>query len=325
MANYFYPKQRHATGAEGFYDLIRWICDNHATLTGPGYTVVEADDGTNIDTPSGAPFSLTELGASNAWNPDNANFPPPDGSWIVLESLDSNNTNHFQVIFQLSGDNLVYRIFALEDFTTGGGTTAPSLPTMPSTNFGDAAGTNETLTGYAFSALYHCTATEGNLIILTDHSTDSNLAYIGEVDNPDPADDRAYVSYRATSTLGPNESANIEDWVRLSPVDDTTVIGAAQNEGSQLVEWMDHGETNYQDPDEHGGVALGDSILILPIGVAFPTTGHRHFAGWLRNLRTSNASNGLRAATSDLQWIMRGNDTFRPCFAIRWDGSTTYP
>lgn len=324
MANFFYPKQRHATGADGWYDLIRWICDNHATLTGPGYTVIEADDGTNINTPSGPNNDLTELGASNRWNPDNANFPPPTGSWIVLESLDSNNTNHFQVIFQLVGNDLQYRVIPLEDFTTGGGTTAPSLPTLPSTAFGEDGATSETISGFAFTALYNCTATEGNLVILSDHANDAWLGYIGETDNPDPADDRSYVSYRQTNTLGPNEFNGAEPWARLSPVDDTTVIGIG-NEESQLIEWMDHGEINYNDPDEHGAIAIADSVLILPAGVMFATAGHRTFSGWLRNLRVANSAVGMRSSTNDREWIIRSTVSSAPAWAMRWDGSTTYP
>jgi len=324
MTNFFYPVQRHATSLAAGFALIRWLCNELPGFTGPNWTVIEADDKTNINVGP----NLSDLGASNLWNP--ANGSPPEDAWIVLESLDSNNTNHFQWFFQVSSTtNFKMFMIPLENFVTGAGTTGGALPRLPTTAYGDT--NNQTssvdMTVTNGTARYSATATEGNVIFFHHSSIDMTWYYAGEVDNPDATaptpDDRAYLHYFETDFVHVKSASFQENWTRLSPVDDTTIIGFADSDSRWSV-FKSQDNKNPTDPtsDERGHVDGEDPGF--PAGVYFRTVGHDHLAGFLRNVRTSYGSLGRVRLSNDKTLLHVCNDQTQTGISFLWDGSTAY-
>ena len=323
MANFFLPNQRFANSRTALFELVRFLCNESLVATGPGYTVVEADDGTNRN----AGPNLSDLGGSNAWNPANATL-IPTGSWIVLESLDSHNTNHFQWLVYCASDTQ-WQIFMipLEDFSTGGGSTGGSLPTLPATAYGDNdSGGSCDFPVVAGVFRLSCTATEGNIVLLRHSGEAMSFYYGGEVDSPDPLDVRPYVQYFRPDLTYISNTGNAEYWIRLSPVDNTTIIGF-QNESGVWAVLRDHGEEMLSNPSDYERSSVNGADHRDPCGVIFRSaniSGHTHFAGFLRNVRTTHGGLGRARLSSDRNWLHFTNEMAFSGISMLWDGSTAY-
>ena len=333
MANFYYTPQLLTGMAAAGFDLVRFLCDNHASLTGPGWTVIDADDGTNRDQPAGPNFDLTELGGSNLWNP--ANGSPPTGSWIVIESLDSNNTNHCQVWIHLqSSTEVQFRVIPFEDFAAGGGTTGGSDPTFPATSFGNSSASNQSFSFQSGVARFLGVATEGNMVWLGTVLSDEEWIYFGEVDGAadastgaSPPDDRAYTILRTTADVHIGQSINDEPFCRLSPLDDTTVIGDGNTE-SGFVQFYSQAEAPLTGSATWPRMATLSEDHLLPIGAAFFDTGHQHFMGYLRNVRGCNGQLGSMGTFDGHEWLYyndRRSSASYTCVVFKWDGATRFP
>lgn len=321
MTDYFHTSNAWESGAgAALFDTVRFMADEHDDVTGPGYTIVEADDGTNRNTGP----NLSDLGASNAWNPANATALSV-GAWVVTESLDLANTNHFQLLFHLfSSTEWHIFLIPLEDFTTGGSSTAGSLPILPDTAYGsDASGTACSLASITGVARNTVVATEGNIIILTQSTTEATFYYGGEVDATESTsttlDDRPYVQYyqQGPAEIIPNNSTDF--WIRLSPEDKSTIFGYLNGSGKWVIFTNGNGGGN-----GNGNGKNGDD-LFEKVGVEFQGSGvgsDSHFAGWLLNTRISPTS-GLSVLRQDdsLGWIYSRVDGNETGVAIRWDGT----
>mgnify|MGYP000371463952 CR=1 FL=1 len=246
-----YPKQSFNFASSGrndaFYDLILWLADNHGSITGPGWTVVECDDGTNRDVPSGAPNSFDEISASNDWSTGNTNT-PGTGSWVVLENVDARMAAgvHFQILiyfgqFSVGSSTTVtsFTLIPLQDFSTGGGSTAGAAPSVPST-----AMDHDIDTAYSGTVYMNAAADEGAFIFIPDEpgsepaSLDRWTAF-GECDGvPVSADPRNYWIRRNTSFPGflIGDATGSQYNQRISPYDNVTNLHGGIDLWSQEID-----------------------------------------------------------------------------------------
>lgn len=330
MADFYFRPQIHTDVREGWYDFVRFLTDDHPTETGPAWTVVDADDTSDRSQPSGPNNNLTELGGTNLFNPDNAGIPPL-GSWIVLESLDSNNSNHMQVWIHFQSSTVTeIRLMPFEDFSAGGGSTGGSNPTFPTINFGTSAGSSLSWSFVSTTARYLGNATEGNFIFLGTNFNDEEYVYVGELDGAadastgaSPPDDRCYVMNRTTADVH-FDVFNSTPYIRVSPLDDSTVITSSGPIAPQGAE----GDWLCNQNQDWPRVSIGGDDLVFGVGVQFTNSGHEHFAGWFRNLRMAPGDLGLMGTLQSRQWLHYGDSRSaspQASIAIKWDGTTKFP
>ena len=88
----FYPAVPHGTLLEALPQMVRWLVNDHPTYTGPGWTIVEASSNSRREVPSN-PSNIDSLAQATDWAAGSIAI----NDWIVLESANANNSNHFQI------------------------------------------------------------------------------------------------------------------------------------------------------------------------------------------------------------------------------------
>lgn len=304
--NRYYIKQSNVL-ANALPDIVRFLINDHLTITGPGWTIVEARSNTAREVPSD-PSDLDSLVTATDWKNDSIAV----GDWIVLESTDSLSTNHFQLFMEYQSTTaLNLRVIPLEDFATGGGDASP--PTFPSTSFGNNS-TTVSMTVPVHNSGYTVVADEGSMIIVVDgHDTAITFAQLGELDGvPFDRDPRPYYIHYVPGQVG-HAAGNV--FSRLSPIDNTTLI----NGGVSAVMGV---EFDHMHEDIEGRIF--SSHYFLPASVFFRTASHQHFAGWQRNMyagKDTGDNNGIRISPQG-RFLMVSDATTITQLAIKWNGET---
>jgi len=311
-----FPVQNFSNYLSAIPQMIRFLINDHSTYTGPGWTIVEAYDGTTREIPS-ISSDMDSFSSGFAWRNNN----PGVGSWIVLESTNAHNLNHFQVYFEIdSTSQMEIMMIPFEDFQTGGDAT--TLPLFPTSSFGSASGSLYGLTGFTSEAQYTVVADEGSCIILNDRTgSAAYMTYIGEIDTTyGSADVRSYVVRDGIEVGVANGPTDLR-YAKLSVMDNKTVI----NEGS---------ECTFYTPDKGSSVHHGtvrDNLLgpdsIIPVGLWFDDPGHSYFAGWLRNFYSApfQISTETSSGTfNNSSYIFRRNEISEAFVVLPFDGSSSF-
>lgn len=317
-------KRTFAHTREGFYGMALFLTNELDGFTGPGWTLVEADDGTNRNVPTGS-ANFAGLPVGNAWISGSGGT-PPSGSWCMLESIDANNTNHFQLFIRMNNDNEAqFRLIHFEDFTTvqaRSGDNDPTFPTTGSIGLGDPAA-NVTLTGYSVASSYSCIADEGMVSFIVDNGITPLWMYAGEVlpFHSGAGDTRAYTIYdKPTQVYFDDVGSSVdENWNRVSPLDDVTTLvrGEPLHVGNSATTVRFGGDR---------GNLLGSDV-VWPVGVVFQDSGHFHHQGWLRNVFTVNnalGTEGTLGVDGTPSFYFRSSSTTNARGGVCWvwDGST---
>jgi hypothetical protein len=309
-----YPRVFHASHGLGLRDVVAFMIDDHASLTGPGWSIVEAYDGAtasrqvpSITTGTGALASFT---GTFSWK-DNTVSP---NDWIVLECNEGTN---FQVYFEYATTTTIqYIMFPYADFVTGGGAVSP--PTFPAR----AVGSTTSVVTQGFCGVtwswWSVIADEQMMALVTtqDGKTCIEAGYIGSVSNPLPSDTRPFVIYDVPSVVRLYDGSGGTYWNRVSPVDDTTIIG------SGYYCWHRLGNDNRPVPVDT--THWLDEQPLFPIGVMFTDTGHSHFAGFLRNVYGIHRKDGYRNVYGTKAYIVASDNKFDAALAWPWDNTTDW-
>jgi hypothetical protein len=344
MAVTFYPAVKYdflgdSTGTQDFAsDFARFLINDLLGFTGPGWTIVEAYDGTaaSRQVPPN-PADMDSFVGVFSWKDNTVN--PND--WIVLQS--AIGANEFQVFFRFldttangKSNRLEVQLIPLGDWVTNPAavTTTPAKPAtvtpaspilIDQPNVGGST---------PLRAAYTIVADEGMFAFLWDSpsasgsdSTPANREcfwiYVGNMDGARPSDTRPYV-------IGPTAPAQVR-WdrvafdtgffARLSPLDSTTIL----TDGFEnSVSCQPLGSIHASDV---GVKALGETRP-LPVGLFFPTTNHRHFVGYFRNVYSAHRLLGVAGTFGNLQYLFRNdaiNETADVSLCFEWDGLTAYP
>ncbi len=314
----FFPSQSFASLTLALPQMVRFLVNDHSSITGPGWTIVEAYDGTTREVPSDS-SDMDSFTGGFGWRTDTLGA----DDWIVLESADANNTNHFQLYLELQSTTTInFMMIPFEDFATGGSAVSP--PLFPTSSYGVSSGSFVVMAGFSTEATYSIVADEGMAAILNDNNTTSvDYMYVGELDtlmvSGTQGDLRSYVIRDDVSSVGHTNSA-VSRWTRLSPLDNKTVI----EDG-----WAASRHALGANTRVHEAGAARDNLLgldsILPVSVWFNDTGHRHFAGYMRNVFGVYASLPEQSGTmSGSNFMHRANQAAEGQICMRWDGSTAY-
>lgn len=314
-----FPVQNYPDYVTAIPQLIRFLVNDKTGWTGPAWRIIEAYDGTTREVPSLA-TDMDSFSAGFGWRTNSVGA----GDWIVLQSLPANNSNVFQVYFEIettSQMNLMMIPYA--DFATGGSAVSP--PLFPTSSFGVSSGSFETLDGFVTDAQYTIVADEGMCAILTDQSgsNSANFTYLGELDSVYTSrsfDDRCYVVRNRTTDVGWTDSASSGDrWTRLSPLDNTTVLGTGYS--SQFYAFGKNSRIHENTPIDN----LLTASSILPVGIHFADSHHVHFAGWCRNLYASPAGQPEDSGTfNNSEFMFRRDQAAEANLAFPFDSSSSF-
>lgn len=317
-----YLEQMPSDVTIGLRNFVDWLTGSTRGITNGGggtagdWAVIEADDLTVRETPSGG-TGLANLGASNLWRTGGT---MPDGAWCVVEGPGTYG-NPIQAILRVHNNTvrIGMQMIPLADWATGGGSTAS--PTTPATIVPAAEPSppaNLTTDGWLIAV-----QDEGLFVLFYDNkSTDTqNMWLIGECDvnATDLVDDpRPFVYWNDD-----NDPLDGDDFYRLSPVDDTTVLGGSVG---QLMAYCTYNVLSMFTGDPR--VAIGNRQEYT-CGVSFSSVSHAHDVGRLRYLTLTHDSIGSRGTmtsdggTADDRLVINANNT-DAAILVAWDG-TGYP
>lgn len=319
----YFASQSIASLATALPQMARFLINDHASITGPGWTIVEAQAGGSRQIPSSV-SDMDSFTAIFGWRTGTLTA----GDWIVLESANANNTNHFQLYMELeSTTTLNFLMIPFENFATGAAAVSP--PLFPTSSFGGASGTFVVVDGFSSLATYSIVADEGMAAFLNDNNTTScDWIYVGELDSlmvsGSIGDMRCYTICAEPDLVGHNDASTGADirWRRLSPIDHKTILST----GYSALYFAFGANVRV-----HETTAGNDNLLgvysVLPAGVWFDDGGHEHFAGFLRNVYS--ADEGLPEGSGTLgpggsrAFLHRSNQA-EPQICFKWDGSTVY-
>ncbi len=313
-----YTSQSHATLGIGLQNIVRFLMNDHGSFVGPGWILIEAYSQAQAarEVPPNS-SNLDSLVSATAWH----NSTIETGSWVVLESRNANNSNHFQLYIEYdTTSQLNFMLIPFQNFTTGGSAISP--PLFPTSSFGNASGTFSVManSGLPAAGTYSVIADEGMMAILEDCGVTPTAAwmYAGELDSVllsgSFGDDRAYVLKR-TNTQVSWDTTGGTMFSRLSPFDNFTVLTSG-------------GDT--QQSISVGGAinllndGLGQDILnqsVFPTGLWFNDSNHRHFVGWFRNVYSAHADllKSGTIATDQGIFAIRSNGASPAQLAFSWN------
>lgn len=298
---------------------IQWLTDgvgsgslNDLGEDGPsGVEVIEADDQTQRNTPSGG-TTLSDLDSGNLWNPTNSTDLPVN-SWIVLRFTGTLG-QAFQVFIQFVTNDLRIGIQCIpkNDWTTGGGST--STPTKPATTFPSTIpnpGAN-----FADSDALFSVADDGMAFLTVDGGTYHRGYYVGETDDWPGTPTYPFVCLDSIQTVG---LSSTNQWNALSPVDEATELSLGSAWAMNPI--FDSFYFGSGDPafvDFHGR-------LRSRIGIAFTDASHQTFAGYLRYLWAGQQGVAQRATSDSMAYIVFNNwSGANVAVYMDWDGATAY-
>jgi hypothetical protein len=276
-------------------DVVECLCGEHASVDSTtDWQVVDSWDGTTRS----APVSGDLADCVNAWAPGGS--APANGSWLVLQCQPGRGTNVCQVRFSISGTTPQIQLIPYADWTPGGG--SGGAPTIPSRI--TSAQTMAITTGTEARAMVW---DESMFAFMSLNVTDATQRqqYVGELDSraTEANDSNPFVHFSGTASW---DSSN---WVRYSPVDDTTQLTG----GIVMIDATSPTNTTYP---------IG--FFLSAVEVYFATASHQHFAGIARHIAigprsTANSRRTFGLNLGDRDWV-----AFRPSgngYAMRHDGT----
>ncbi len=227
------PFRTHSTWGSWLKELAQWLTGVHGTYNGPGWELIEVDDTTLREVPSGT--TSDDLTGGNLWNPANGT-PPPVGSWVVLQTLPGAiaPNNVIQIMFFVDDTDEVHAyMFVLADFATGGGTTGGTPPSVPSTS----SVTTSLIREWDGYMRYYALADQSMLsqgCFLESDADSQRWHYVGEMDVPasfgtesEPRNKYPFV-LRNSFRGGVTGDSTTTEWKARHPADVNIEIGNAR-------------------------------------------------------------------------------------------------
>lgn len=314
MANTYYRYLATSNTADAINELVRFMVNDHATETGPGWTIIDTYSG-SAATPHEVPSDATDLdslAADNTWRTGSLGT----SDYIVLQS--SSASNKFQIGIEYQSTSLMRFIVAPQagfntsadntDLTTAGNWDNPKLATN------DFSITNS-------AANMAITANDDRFILMMNNSGTKRWTYVGKLINTYAADEYSAVYYNNEGIIRTNQSQGISGnfWKKTSMVNDTTELTCAGTslDGS-LGEIMGHATDYVTDPD-------GGASKMFPISLLSNTSGHQGHFGDLDgvySLQRSFSTASLLYTLNTKAYIYAGDSASYSAVAWEWDGVT---
>jgi len=319
------------TSSSGYYatkQLIWWLTGATYKTTSPGYVLIECDDGTRRDKPTGG--TAEGIPTANKWSPSNSSIPPAD-AWAVLQSPDSERfgTTHFQIFIQnkvnFSDHAIKMYMFPYEDWVVDPTPNpAPSdlTPTRPTREISQA---NFVLELPVFHLFANADEYALNIIKQIDRNNVTKtlqMSYSGEATVLEPRGAPFTVSRPWVQSITPIK------YMHENPFNGNF---GYYTESEQLVLQGDigydrpiAGGDHMNDQTEKVGT-FGGAFQMFNISVGFfdQGTDAHGMRGTLRNSACLNGAAGMYGFTFGKEWVyFSENPATRNCWALRWDGVT---
>lgn len=314
----FFPKQTFANLTASVCPIVQFLTNNHPTIPGPGYQIVEAYDGTTREIPSD-PLDLNSFTAGFGWRVDVASVPTT--AWIVLESVRAEG-NQFQVYFELDNTSTLHVLLITDgNWATGAGT--DTNPTIPDRCLGSSTSAFATtvsgsvdMSGFTAAADYTVVADLSVIVFMFDAGGNSvNWIYIGEVDQSRADDPRPYVLWQ------PDGDVRIQNsFTQLACVDGLTgefsiagIMYLSCERATSDVIYLDDPSTNF----------LGTRKM-MPVGVHQNNGPLAGTKGWLRHVWVGENNAGQGPVSLDGRSFLGRNDLdgSQGQVVLAWDRET---
>lgn len=322
----------------GFYEMMQWLNDDHATETGPGWVLIAADDTVRIDTAT----TFTLLNSANDWSKGNANT-PPDGSWCCLQTLPGNTARVWQFVcffgsFGGSPEANALRVTMVmipyadgtgsDPFVVPGATTAAASPAVPTLSMVSRCYTDSA--EWSGNVKMCAVADENSFVFLPSVDGVDPIArrtwwVAGELENGPTGETRNFVAHQFEGPTNPGphieESAAYNGFARVEARNSNTTI---LTEGLWLELFGASGIDRLADEPAGPLDALGRPP-VLPLGVYFRDENRSEVAGFFRLLREVTPTLGKKGTLATLTFLYLNSTVNQPGFAMKWDGSTAFP
>lgn len=263
--------------------------------------------------------------AGNAWKSvDGASL--ADGDWFVVESASGTCGHVFQLFVQYNSGSCKFKLLPLADKGGAGGAwtytgTSSALATIfgtPPTGVVPSAAAVSDCTVYAGPANYSTWVDSTTLAVLVDDGATSYWFYVGELNNPRALDVRPFCISNALRSSYVYIYRQAESFLRLSPVDDATVMY-----GTWAYFNIYNGGGSYDIHTANGDTSARSQYTVLPVGIFFyGTEPHLLYPKYVYS-----ASNQLATAGTlySLGYVYRRSSASYAALAMTWDGATSYP
>ena len=314
MANTYYRYLATSNTADMINELVRFMVNDHATETGPNWTIVDSYSSaaaTKHEIPSDA-ADLDSLAADNSWRTGSL----VASDYIVL--LSASASNKFQVSFEYQSTTVLRMIIApLAGFNT-------SFDNADSINAGNWD--NPKQATFDFSTTNAAgnmavTANADRFILFTNNSGTKRWTYIGKLINTYADDEYSAVHYNNEGIIRSNQVQGTGGnyWKKISMVDDSTELtcgGCALD--SSLGDVMSNATDYVTDPD-------GGKSKMFPISIISNVTGHQGHLGELDGVYSLHRSFGVSDVLHTLNtkaYIYATDSTNYAPVAWEWNGVT---
>lgn len=314
---FHFPKQNFANLTAAVPPIVQFLTNNHPSIPGPGYRIIEAYDGTTREVPSD-PLDLNSFSSGFGWRVDVASIPL--GAWIVLESVRAAG-NQFQVYLELDTATVLHILLITDgNWTTGLGPDAD--PTIPgkclgssTTAFASNVAGSLDLVGFTAAADYTLVADLSVIVFLFDPGSNSaTWTYAGEVDQARPGDTRPYILWFDPLNVHFNPSSvdlSCVDFLTQEFVQCSTVSLACERATSDTL-FEDDGSANF----------LG-SRKLMPVGIHQLTGPAAGTKGWMRHVWSGERTGGAGPVTfSGRSFLGRSDATTEGQVVLAWDRET---
>jgi len=324
--------------------LARWLINDHASITGPGWKIIEAYDDDCPTTKLRQPTSGDENNMDNAAFSLNSDFGWHLDSlgtkdWIVLESLAD---PAYQVVFGSSGStSLYYCMLPYGDFTPGMAAVSPPSYTngggMPpasrvlyyNTAYVTITGWNHVIS-FDISGTYYAFADEDTLGVIGDSGASLRWLYIGVLeDYRSEANGASFdigsrcIMYCAPDHVHTNDGSYwgyILSWSNSPEV-------PIQLSSNNMESCSYHGPVDWS-----GEGGLTSEVGISPVYLFMqPLNLYEHsLLGRIKNLysvsgKTQGTVSYGRGTLDGRSYAFFVNTAYHQAVAFKWDGSTDIP
>ena len=311
MASTFYAKQSKADTGKFLVEFPRFLIDDLATFTGPGWTIIDtysSGAGTPHEVP-GDPTDMDSLAADNGWRSNSLVI----NDYIILES--ASDANRFQVGIEYQTNDTIRMIVA----PTGGFVTGNDDNDMiTASNWGNAIITHDDFdVSGVVAANWSIIADEDHFKLIYDYPTTPTrrFSYVGKLE--DVHEDDVNPVFMWTVPEQPNAVENSVRGKTLSLRDGETEINQYMSDLAGSA-WEMCGDGYDLD-------TVTGEYRLLPMYICANTSGDCGIRGRLIGTWKTDQAAGAVAGKGTFSTRSYGyvtNTSVSPPIVFEWDGST---
>lgn len=313
--NRFYAKQANATLGVFIPKLARFLINDLALFTGPGWTIIDTYSSAAMaphEVP-GVATDMDSLAADNGWRTGTI----VAGDYIVLES--ASGANKFQVGIEYQAGTTLRIICAPYQ---GFDTTADEVDMTTAASWLNPYLTAIDYTSPAGLSNYSIVADEDRVILAVEDAVTYMWTYFGKMDNVSSTDTKPVVMYTNGAQVWASNNNGLlsGNWKRIDAIADTasiTMYGGAANQQATLGDMCTSGTNYLKDNDSN-------EYRCLPVYLISGTAGAIAGMGRLRGVFVNNSglSGAGKGTLNTMAYAFLLNNAGQSPVIFDWDGAT---